>query len=108
MPKQSNVKVMLPSAVERTLVELGGRLRIARKRRKQSLEKWAERMQVSIPTLRKMEAGDPSVSVAAYMTAIWLAGQLQALEQIADPARDELALARELQVLNKPKRKRIE
>lgn len=108
MSKQSNVKEMLPSAVGRALVGLGGRLRIARKRRKQSLSKWAERMQVSVPTLRKMEEGDPSVSVAAYATALWLAGQIQGLDRIADPALDEMALARELQALNKPRKKGVE
>ncbi len=58
----------LPAAVERNLRQLGEHLRIARKRRKQSLAAFAQRMQISIPTLRKLEAGDPAVSMASYAT----------------------------------------
>jgi len=104
MSKDSNVKVMQPAAVERSLLQLGEHIRIARKRRKQSLALWAERMQVSIPTLRKVEAGDPSVSMAAYATALWLIGRVQLLGEIADPSQDELALMQELQSLGKGRR----
>ena len=103
MSKDSNVKTMLPSAVERHLTLLGEHIRIARKRRKQSLQLWSERMQISIPTLRKLEAGDPSVSVAAYATALWLIGRVEALSEIADPAKDSLALALELKSIRKDK-----
>ncbi len=95
---------MLPAAVERSLAQLGEHIRIARKRRKQSLALWAERMQVSIPTIRSMEAGDPSVSVATYATALWLIGRAQALGEIADPANDELALLQELKEIPKARR----
>lgn len=84
---------------------LGEHIRIARKRRKQSLALWAERMQVSIPTLRKIEAGNPSVSVAAYATALWLIGRVQILSEIADPAKDELALMQELKHFTRSKGK---
>ena len=103
MSKNSNVKTMLPAAVERHLTLLGEHIRIARKRRKQSLQLWSERMQISIPTLRKLEAGDPSVSVAAYATALWLIGRVEALSEIADPAKDSLALALELKSIRKDK-----
>jgi transcriptional regulator with XRE-family HTH domain len=103
MSKDSNVKVMLPAAVERNLVLLGEHIRIARKRRKQSLAQWAERMQVSVPTLRKVEAGDPTVSVATYATALWLINRVQLLGEIADPAKDEMALMQELKVFTKSK-----
>ena len=104
MSKDSNVKIMLPSVVERSLIQLGEHIRIARKRRKQSLALWAERMQVSIPTLRKVEAGDPTVSMATYATALWLIGRVQLLGEIADPAKDEVALMQELKPLTKSKR----
>jgi hypothetical protein len=102
MSKDSNVKVMLPAAVERNLILLGDHIRIARKRRKQSLAIWAERMQVSVPTLRKVEAGDPSVSVAAYATALWLIGRIHLFGEIAEPSKDELALMQELELFSKP------
>lgn len=101
MTKQSNVKTMLPAAVERSLSVLGQHVRIARKRRKESLKIFAERMQVSIPTLRKLEAGDPSVSGAAYATALWLIGRVHLLAEIANPAMDETALLQELRKFNR-------
>lgn len=90
---------MLPSPVERALADFGENLRIARKRRRETMQSFAERMQVSVPTLRKMEAGDPTVSIAIYAMALWLVGRIQFLSRIADPAADLTALALELQNL---------
>ena len=103
MSKDSNVKTMLPSAVEHNLRQLGEHIHIARKRRKQSLAAYAARMQVSIPTLRKLEAGDPSVSVAAYATALWLIGRVHLLGELANPETDETALLQELRTIKKGK-----
>src|SRR5260363_3893 len=55
MPRRSNAADMLPPPVERALITLGEHLYIARKRRKQTLSSFADRMQVSVPTLRKKE-----------------------------------------------------
>ncbi len=104
MTKDSNVKRMLPGPVERNLIQLGEHIRIARKRRKESLALWSERMQVSIPTIQKMEAGDPTVSVATYATALWLIGRVHFLGQIADPTHDDEALFRELKNIPKSRR----
>jgi transcriptional regulator with XRE-family HTH domain len=101
MSKDSNVKLMLPSAVERNLRQLGEHIHIARKRRKESLAVFASRMQVSIPTLRKIEAGDPSVSVAGYATALWLIGRVHLLGELANPEADEAALLQELRTIKK-------
>lgn len=90
---------MLPAPVERALADLGENLRIARKRRRETMQSFAERMQVSVPTLRKMEAGDPTVSISVYAMALWLVGRVQFLSRMADPAADQTALALELQNL---------
>lgn len=103
MSKDSNVKIMLPSAVENNLRKLGDHIHIARKRRKQSLAAFAARMQVSIPTLRKLENGDPSVSVAAYATALWVIGRIHLLGELANPEADETALLQELKMIKKNK-----
>ena len=52
----------LPSAAASALARLGADLALARKRRKQSLRSWATRLNVSVPTLTKLEKGDPTVS----------------------------------------------
>jgi transcriptional regulator with XRE-family HTH domain len=105
MPKASNVKTMLPAVVERNLRQLGEHLRIARKRRRESLASYAQRMQVSIPTLRKVEAGDPSVSIAAYATALWMIGRVHLLGELANPEADETALLQELRMIRKDRLK---
>lgn len=96
MSKDSNAKSMLPAAVENNLRQLGEHIHIARKRRKQSLAEFASRTQVSIPTLRKLEAGDPTVSMAAYATALWVIGKVHLLADLAKPASDETALLQEI------------
>jgi len=85
-----------PAIVNVILKQLGENLRIARRRRKDGLRVFAERVGVSVPTIRKMEAGDPRVSMAVYATAIWILGRGQMLPRIVDPAFDEVALAIEL------------
>lgn len=104
MSKASNAKAMLPSPVDRSLRQLGECIRIARKRRRQSLVAYAERMQVSVPTLRKVEAGDPTVSIAAYATALWLIGRVHFLGEIANPEADEMALLQELRTIKRKDR----
>ena len=86
----------LPSPAVNALRRLGADLAIARKRRKESLKTWATRMQVSVPTLMKMEKGDPTVSMGVYATALWLINRHEALGEVADPAQDRTALEAEI------------
>src|SRR5260363_98318 len=56
--------------------------------------------EVSVPTLRKMERGDPTVSISVYAMALWLIGRVQFLAEIANPVSDEMALLLELRNLS--------
>jgi hypothetical protein len=76
--------------------QLGSDLATARKRRKESMAAWAERLQVSVPTLRRMESGDPAVSMGVYATALWLIRRHDALAHAADPQTDVAALEAEI------------
>ena len=76
--------------------KLGADLATARKLRKQSMADWAARLNVSVPTLRRMESGDPAVSMAVYATALWLINRHDALAQAADPKEDLQALEAEV------------
>lgn len=98
MPRHTPAIEQLPSQAQASLRLLGENLATARKRRKQSLAAWARRMQISAPTLLKMERGDPSVSMGVYATAIWLVGGLPALAEVATPKNDHAALEAELQL----------
>ena len=82
---------MPPPALE-ALKRLGENLAIARVRRKESQRLWAQRLGVSVPTVIRMEQGDPGVSAGIFATALWLIGRVQALPELADPNHDRGAL----------------
>ncbi|QYY34249.1 MULTISPECIES: helix-turn-helix domain-containing protein [Cupriavidus] len=102
MPRKASAVSTLPGPVSRSLIQLGQNLRLARKRRKETMAAFAERMQVSVPTLRKMEQGDPTVSIAVYAMALWLVGRLKWLPEVANPAADEVALDLEITRIQRP------
>jgi DNA-binding XRE family transcriptional regulator len=102
MSKVNTVARSLPPFAKNALRQLGENIAIARARRKESQRAWAERIGVSVPTLIRLEKGDPTVSMAAYASALWLMGRVQALSEIAAPSTDLGAL--ELDVRNARKR----
>ena len=84
------------------LAALGSRLRAARLRRKLTQALLAERVGISLPTLRKLEAGDPSTSLATVVRVLQVLGLAGDIDKLA--AQDELG--RELQdiALKQPRR----
>lgn len=92
MPKTARALLQLPPATAAVIEKLGADLAVARLRRKESLKTWAKRMGVSIGTLQRVEAGDPSVGIGIVATALWLIQQDGALGDLADPARDQGAI----------------
>lgn len=99
MPKPSTAVEQLPASVLRALQVLGENLALARQRRGESLRARASRMGVSVPTLSRMETGDPAVGMGVYATALWLMGQHQALADIAAPRYDLGALELDIQAI---------
>jgi hypothetical protein len=92
MPKSPKALLTMPPATERALRALGENLAIARVRRRESQRAWARRLGVSVPTLIRMERGDPGVGIGIYATALWLIGKADALPEIAAPAADQGAI----------------
>lgn len=92
MGKRSASTDRLPTSALDALGKLGADLAVARLRRKESLASWATRMGVSVPTLMNMEAGEPSVSIGIYLTALWMMGRDSALGELAAPALDTGAI----------------
>jgi transcriptional regulator with XRE-family HTH domain len=82
----------IPPSTLAALEQLGADLAVARLRRKESLKTWAKRMGVSVPTLQRLEAGEPSVSLGVLATALWLIGRDAALASLATPKEDRGAL----------------
>ena len=92
MPKTSTAFERLPPATVGALEKLGADLAVARLRRKESLASWATRMGVTVPTLMRMEAGEPGVGIGIYATALWLIGRDGALAELGAPAHDKGAM----------------
>jgi hypothetical protein len=97
MPKSPPALATLPPAAEQALKNLGENLAIARVRRRESQRVWARRLGCSVPTLIRMERGDPGVGIGIYVTALWLIGRAGALPELAAPAFDRGALENDVQ-----------
>jgi transcriptional regulator with XRE-family HTH domain len=94
----------LPTAVVRALAVAGEAVRLARHRRRQTAADLAMRLDVSLPTFRKLERGDPSVSLGTFVTALWLLDLLDNFAHAVDPAQDRTGLS--LEIARMPKRVR--
>lgn len=99
MAKYSLAKTAFPPEVTRVLKGLGEGLKIARQRRRQSQMDFAERLMVSRATLQRMEQGEPSVALGAWVTAAWLLGRLSELQIVFNPDHDETGKRLERQYL---------
>lgn len=78
-------EVLLYPKEKRMLRKVGEQIKLARLRRKLSTSLVAERAKISRATLWKIENGDPSVSMGAYLSVLFA----------IDLAEDILFLARE-------------
>lgn len=92
MPKTARALLQLPPATAAAIEKLGADLAVARLRRRESLKTWAQRMGVSVPTLQRLEAGDPAVGIGIVATALWLIQRDAELRQLAAPEHDHGAL----------------
>jgi len=92
MPKISRAIAQMPPATAAALEKLGADLAVARLRRRESLKTWAKRLGVTVPTLVRLEAGDPGVGIGILATALWLIGRDSELVQLAAPEHDKGAL----------------
>ena len=87
-----------PDAIE-TIRQLGERIKIARKRRALTMEEMASRMYITRKTLARLEKGDPGVSLAVFISALWALGLEKDMLEIAIPERDKVGIFRERQRL---------
>lgn len=94
----------LPLPAERAIQKLGSDISLARRRRHISQASLAERMGASLTTVRRMEKGDIRVPIHFFARALHVFGEVQALENLLDTARDDIGLT--LMDANLPKRVR--
>jgi len=64
---------MLSPEMQNRIQRIGRNLQIARKRRKKTTQQAAEMMGTSLSSVRRMEAGDPSVRFETYLAALEVA-----------------------------------
>jgi len=103
MPRYSASVHTIPPEAVAALTQLGEHIRLSRRRRKASQTEWAARLGVTVPTLTRLERGDPRVSMGVYVTALWLMGRSHALKDLAAPEHDLGALERDIQIALRPR-----
>ncbi len=81
-------KITLLPKTERILQQLGENIRLARLRRKISVELLSERAGISRATLWSIEKGSPSVSMGAYIQVLAVLGLSSDMLKVAED--DEL------------------
>jgi hypothetical protein len=93
MNKQRLGPNTLPFPVRRALADLGKGIREARIRRRIPTSVMANRALINRMTLYKIERGDPTVSVGAYATVLFVLGMIDRFADIADAKFDEVGLS---------------
>lgn len=78
--------------VHRAMMKLGRDMALARRVRSLSTIDMAERMSVDRSTLRRLEKGDPGVSLNTLAMAMHALGLLDRLEGLVDRATDDVGL----------------
>ncbi|URI09794.1 XRE family transcriptional regulator [Aquincola tertiaricarbonis] len=96
MPKTARALLRLPPATAGAIEKLGADLAVARLRRKESLRSWAQRLGVTVSTLQRLEAGDPSVSIGIVASALWLIQRDGELRHLAAPEHDQGAIEKDV------------
>lgn len=91
MPRSTLAAEGLPAKVLGALKKLGADLRTARQRRAMTQAVMARNMYVTEKTVRRVEAGDPGVSLGVYASALFVLGLSDRLGQIASPETDAYA-----------------
>lgn len=96
MPRAPKITSEMPLPIIQALLALGANLRLARERRGMTIRELSAQINVSAPTIIKLERGDPSVSIAIYAAALHLYERLEWLPDLVDPQFDREALRIEL------------
>lgn len=82
----------VPLPVERAIIKLGADISLARRRRHITQASLAERIGCSVSTVKRLEKGDLRVPIQYVARALHVFGELKALEQLLDSARDDIGL----------------
>jgi transcriptional regulator with XRE-family HTH domain len=82
----------LPLPVTRALTKLGRDISLARRRRHMTQESLAERIGSSLRTVRRLEQGDPHISLHHIARALHVFGEIERFNQLLDTGGDIIGL----------------
>jgi len=85
---------MVTRSVNITSAEIGNSLKTWRKIYVLKASQVADRAGISLGTLHKIEKGDPSVSMAAFLEVVRSLGLLESISDSLDPLNTDLGRAR--------------
>ena len=102
---KSRIADHLPGKLGHALTRLGFDIQVARKKRGLTIAMMAERTGVAAPTYRRIERGEPSVSLGAIAMALFVLGFSERIKDLADPGTDDQGLA--LDAARLPQRVRV-
>ena len=83
------------------LKALGANVKTARKKRRISIDGFAERVGVSKSTIIRLEKGDDGISIGTLAMACLVLGELALITRFLDPGTDDAGLLMERQSLPK-------
>ena len=101
MSRASRAASGLPPQSLRAIGQLGKNIALARRRRKLPQRLMAERMLVSVQTLQRLEAGDPTVGLAVLASALLVLGMTSRLAELVAPESDSAGISEDLARLPK-------
>lgn len=84
---------MVSDNYHEALAQLGARLRAQRLMRNEPQARFAARLGVSVPTLRRLEQGDASAQIGHWLAALELLGRLHEAEAWLAPQTSLFAAA---------------
>lgn len=87
------MQTMVSDSIRTTLERLGARLRAQRLLRNEPQARFAARLGVSVPTLRRLEQGDASAQVGHWLAALEVLGRLHEAEAWLAPQTSLFAAA---------------
>jgi transcriptional regulator with XRE-family HTH domain len=90
-------------SAKQELTRLGERLRLARLARDEPMAVFAQRIGISVPTLRAMEQGLETVAIKHWANALWVLDRLPDLAAVLELKESVLDLARRAE---RPRRQR--
>ncbi len=71
-----------------SMVKLGLRIKDARKRRRWTLAEFAQKVGIAKSTAQRMENGDPTISLGAFVNAIFMFGLESEIKNLLAPEKD--------------------